>query len=162
MDKKLCLMITGCAVLVAAGIGFIWINEKRRPDGPQILSAKDSGPTPRPTSSRTPVSIPPFHIAEATSDLPPTLEPAIFNGSMRAGYQIAKEIPEILAQLPCYCRCDRSVGHRSLHACFVDDHGSSCGICQNEAMTAYKLRKEKNLDAVHIREKIIEQYSRQY
>ena len=54
--------------------------------------------------------------------LPKTLDPNLIKGEDREGYQIAKEIPEILAQVPCFCGCE-AVGHESLLDCFVDGHG---------------------------------------
>ena len=54
--------------------------------------------------------------------LPKTLDPNLIKGEDREGYQIAKEIPEILAQLPCFCGCE-AVGHESLLDCFIDEHG---------------------------------------
>ncbi len=54
--------------------------------------------------------------------LPQTLDPKLIKGKDREGYQVAKEIPEILAQLPCFCGCE-AVGHESLLDCFVDEHG---------------------------------------
>jgi len=54
--------------------------------------------------------------------LPKTLDPNLIQGEDREGYQIAKEIPEILAQLPCFCGCE-AVGHENLLDCFVDEHG---------------------------------------
>ena len=54
--------------------------------------------------------------------LPDTLDPNLIKGEDRKGYQVAKEIPEILAQLPCFCGCE-AVGHDNLLDCFVDDHG---------------------------------------
>jgi len=56
--------------------------------------------------------------------LPVTLSPALFVGKAAAAYQVAREIPETLAQIYCYCRCDQTVGHRSLVDCFSDAHGS--------------------------------------
>ena len=53
--------------------------------------------------------------------LPRTLDPNLIKGKDREGYQIAKEIPEILAQLPCLCGCE-AVGHENLLDCFVDEH----------------------------------------
>jgi hypothetical protein len=53
--------------------------------------------------------------------LPKTLDPSLIKGKDREGYQIAKEIPEILARVPCFCGCE-AVGHESLLDCFVDDH----------------------------------------
>ncbi len=54
--------------------------------------------------------------------LPKTLDPNLIDGKDREGYQIAKEIPEVLAQLPCFCGCE-AVGHETLLDCFVDEHG---------------------------------------
>ncbi len=45
--------------------------------------------------------------------LPKTLDPNLVKGEDREGYQIAKEIPEILAQVPCFCGCE-AVGHENL------------------------------------------------
>ena len=56
--------------------------------------------------------------------LPATLSPALFVGRAAAAYQVAREIPETLAQIYCYCRCDQSAGHRSLLDCFSDAHAS--------------------------------------
>jgi hypothetical protein len=53
--------------------------------------------------------------------LPKTLDPNLIRGKDRKGYQIAKEIPEILAQIPCFCGCE-AVGHENLLDCFVDEH----------------------------------------
>ena len=54
--------------------------------------------------------------------LPKTLDPKLIKGKDREGYQVAKEIPEILAQMPCFCGCE-AVGHENLLDCFVDEHG---------------------------------------
>ncbi len=54
--------------------------------------------------------------------LPQTLDPNLIQGVDRKGYQVAKEIPAVLAQLPCFCGCE-AVGHESLLDCFVDGHG---------------------------------------
>jgi len=54
--------------------------------------------------------------------LPKTLDPNLIKGKDRQGYQVAREIPEVLAQLPCFCRCE-AVGHENLLDCFVDEHG---------------------------------------
>ncbi len=56
--------------------------------------------------------------------LPVTLSPALFVGKAAAAYQVAREIPETLARVYCYCRCDQSAGHRSLVDCFSDAHGA--------------------------------------
>ena len=116
---------------------------------------------PKPAATEKPKPrIPAFQSAEGAKNLPPTLAPELFQGSVRAAYQVVREIPETIAQLPCYCHCDLSAGHKSLYSCFMDDHGANCGVCMNEAMTAYKLQKEQKLTPEQIREKIIAEYSK--
>ena len=61
-------------------------------------------------------------MVDPKTGLPRTLDPNIIQGEDRAGYLVAKEIPEILAQLPCFCGCE-AVGHEGLLDCFVDGHG---------------------------------------
>jgi hypothetical protein len=55
--------------------------------------------------------------------LPKTLDPDPFRGKAKAAYTIAKEIPEILAQIPCFCECE-PLGHDNLLDCFIDNHGA--------------------------------------
>ena len=92
-------------------------------------------------------------------ELPPTLDPAKFTGMTRQAYAAAREIPRTLAQLPCYCHCDRGFGHKSLQSCYVDDHASSCATCVEEALAAYRMEKEEHLAPAQIRERIIAQFS---
>jgi len=55
--------------------------------------------------------------------LPRTLEPSLFKGKAKRPYQIAREIPEVLAQVPCFCECE-AFGHENLLDCFIDGHGA--------------------------------------
>jgi hypothetical protein len=55
--------------------------------------------------------------------LPKTLDPSLFKGKAKQAYQIAKEIPEALAQIPCFCECE-AFGHENLLDCFIDRHGA--------------------------------------
>lgn len=89
--------------------------------------------------------------------LRPTLSPDLFTGNKRLAYQAAKEIPQVLAQLPCYCHCDRGHGHTSLHSCFEDEHGEYCGICIGEAVMAHTLHR-RGVNAAEIRKQIIAAY----
>jgi Protein of unknown function with PCYCGC motif len=91
--------------------------------------------------------------------LPPTLSPAMFSGQTREAYQIAKDIPQTLAQLPCFCYCDYSVGHKSLHSCFEDEHSVGCALCQDSAMMAKELKGD-GYNIEQIREKLIAKYSK--
>ncbi|HEU5232909.1 MAG TPA: CYCXC family (seleno)protein [Terriglobales bacterium] len=75
-------------------------------------------------------------------------------GFQRRAYEAAAKVPRVLYQLPCYCFCDRSAGHQSLHNCFEGDHGSHCSTCMQEAFYAYQMTK-KGKTAKQIREGII-------
>jgi len=62
------------------------------------------------------------NMRDPKTGLPKTLDPKLIKGKDREGYLVAKEIPEILAQIPCFCGCE-AVGHENLLDCFVDEHG---------------------------------------
>jgi hypothetical protein len=91
--------------------------------------------------------------------LKPTLAPELFAGKQRLGYEAAKAIPQTLAQLPCYCHCDKGFGHKSLQTCFVDDHAAHCAVCIDEALVAYQLEKKEGLKPEQIRERVVAQFS---
>jgi hypothetical protein len=55
--------------------------------------------------------------------LPKTLDPNLFKGKAKRAYQVAKEIPEVLARMPCFCECE-TFGHENLLDCFIDQHGA--------------------------------------
>jgi hypothetical protein len=97
---------------------------------------------------------------KSARSLPPTLLPEQFIGPTREAYRAAQEIPETLAQLPCYCHCDMSMGHKSLHSCYEDTHASQCAVCVSEALVAYNLQKS-GMTPAQIRERIIAQYSKE-
>ncbi len=79
---------------------------------------------------------------QASKKLPETLPPSNFTDpQVVRAYQAAKDIPKVLAQLPCYCWCSRG-GHRGLVDCYVTEHASHCGVCQKEALLAEKMTKE--------------------
>ena len=56
-------------------------------------------------------------------------------------YELAAKIPTVLHQQPCYCYCDRGMGHNSLHSCFEGEHGAHCSTCIQEAFYADKMAK---------------------
>ena len=110
----------------------------------------------RPNAQATVPRIPHyFATAEAAKPLPRTLEPTGFsNRDVVAAYSAAKKIPKVLAQQPCYCHCDRSMGHRSLLDCFAGKHGSDCDICVKEALFAMQEHR-KGKSPEQIRAEII-------
>lgn len=99
-----------------------------------------------------------FEQAPSRSSLGPTLAPEKFIGKTRDAYLAVREIPVTIAQMPCYCHCDRGMGHKSLYSCFEDDHAAHCAVCVNEALMAHKLEKEEKLTAPQIRERIVAQF----
>jgi hypothetical protein len=72
----------------------------------------------------------------------PVLNPLMFIGPAREAYVVAQQNPWLLAQLWCYCGCDRTNGHRNLLDCYRDYHGASCAICTGEALEANQLFNE--------------------
>lgn len=96
------------------------------------------------------IDIPAFHTAAPASS---AKEPAILHGKQLNGpdfhypwqvkaYQDAAKIPAVLYQLPCYCRCDRAMGHTSLRSCFEGLHGAECDICAREGIYAYQMTRK--------------------
>ena len=57
-------------------------------------------------------------------------------------YEVAAKIPEVIYQQPCYCYCDRGMGHNSLHSCFAGTHGAECGTCLKELYYSYQMHKQ--------------------
>jgi hypothetical protein len=55
----------------------------------------------------------------------PTLDPARFVGKAAAAHKVAREIPDVLDQLYCYCGCDKHQGHKSLLSCYTDGHAAT-------------------------------------
>ena len=53
-------------------------------------------------------------------------------------YQKVARVGNVLYQLPCYCRCDRALGHTSLRSCFEGLHGAECSTCAKEGLFAYQ------------------------
>jgi hypothetical protein len=71
-----------------------------------------------------------------------TLDPNQFVGPAKQAYQVAEKNPALLAQLHCYCGCDRVYGHQNLLDCYRGDHGSKCEICIGEALMAQQLSEQ--------------------
>jgi hypothetical protein len=94
--------------------------------------------------------IPAYHVqAPAKGEaLPPILSGQQLTGPyfrekwQVAVYHEAAQIPGVLYQLPCYCRCDRALGHTSLHSCFAGTHGAICSTCAKEGAYAYEKTRQ--------------------
>lgn len=93
--------------------------------------------------------IPAYHPAPPANatKLPPVLSGSELTGpNFHYAWQVkvykeAAKIPGVLYQLPCYCRCDRALGHSSLHSCFEGTHGAECSTCAQEEAYAYEMTR---------------------
>lgn len=71
-----------------------------------------------------------------------TVELSTATPAIAADYRYAADHLADFAQIPCYCGCDNSLGHRNLADCYVtesgawDAHASGCAVCGNETSTA--------------------------
>jgi hypothetical protein len=98
--------------------------------------------------------VPAFHAQPPESRLPSTMSPDLFTDPIiRNTYALAARVKKALYQQPCYCYCDRSLGHGSLLDCFTNKHGSDCGTCIQEALYTYE-QSRKGRTAAQIREGI--------
>lgn len=100
--------------------------------------------------------IPAYHATAAKSPQPPIrsgqqLTGPYFSHSYQVtAYKMAAKVSGVLYQQPCYCRCDRGMGHKSLHSCFEGLHGAECSTCMKEAAYTYRETK-KGRSAAQIR-----------
>src|SRR5215510_8456042 len=158
--KKNWLLIGGIVVLLLAAVLMVSSMQNNQSDSTAThnATAPHNHATEPATSSAQAIPAH-FEVAPSKSSLGPSLDPEKFTGLPRDAYRAAREIPVTLAQLPCYCHCDRGFGHKSLYSCFQDEHASHCEVCVREALLALKLEKEQKMTPAQIRETIIAQYS---
>lgn len=152
MNKKKVVVVILIAVVVTLGVA--WLVRSKEDDQSALLQ-KPLIKQQRSEAPRVPAYMTDAKVIEG---LGPTLPPERFFGKAREAYQVAREIPETLAQLPCYCYCDESAGHKSLHTCYESEHSSHCAMCITEALTAYRLQKEEGLTPAQVRERIIQEF----
>jgi hypothetical protein len=94
----------GLLTAVLLGLALLWRGEA--PAGPSLSSATGSQQV-------------------ARRETRPTLDPALFVGKATAAHRVAREIPDVLDQLYCYCQCDKHFGHKSLLSCYTDGHAAT-------------------------------------
>ena len=91
---------------------------------------------------------PTFHSQVPAGPLPQTLDPASFsNPIVQNAYAVAAKVKKVLYQQPCYCHCDRSIGHGSLLDCFAGKHAAVCDICIREGFYSYEQTQKKKTAA---------------
>jgi hypothetical protein len=162
--KKNWLLIGGIVLLLLAAV--LMINSAQNNQSESTATHNSTSQPAAPHNHATEATAPaaqtiPAYLAvpPSKSALGPTLDPEKFTGLPREAYRAVREIPVTIAQLPCYCHCDKGFGHKSLYSCFEDDHAAHCAVCVNEALLALKLEKEQKMTPAQIRETIVTQYS---
>jgi len=91
--------------------------------------------------------VPAYHLGAPTKPMPPLLTGTQLTGQyfqhpyQVIAYKMAAKAPAVFYQEPCYCRCDRAMGHNSLHSCFEGVHGAECSTCMREADYTYQQSK---------------------
>ena len=164
--KKNWLLVGGIVVLIVAAVLIVnsaGPHPTRRTTPLPSNRATTQAPKAHDHSTGTAHKPVPAYLAQAPTkaSLGPTLEPERFTGLTREAYRAVKQIPTTIAQLPCYCHCDETFGHKSLYSCFEDDHASHCAVCVNEALLALRLEREEKLSPAQIRARIVAQYENQ-
>lgn len=133
MNTSRRIMATSAAMCVAA-VSLVLI-----PQGSASKAAQGNEPTPA------------YHSQVPQGALPQTMDPAAFNNpAIKNAYAVAAKVKKVLYQQPCYCHCDRSIGHESLLDCYVGKHASVCDVCMREAFYAYE-QTQKNKTPAQIR-----------
>jgi Protein of unknown function with PCYCGC motif len=139
---KICL----CLLFVGMTAAWIALPQFAGSRAPQMPGMQSSGAD---------EAVPSFHTKLPQTPLPPTLEPSQFTDKVVFNaYLLAGRIRKILYQEPCYCHCDRGMGHGSLLDCFAGQHGSVCDICIREAFYSYE-QTHKGKTPAQIRDGIV-------
>jgi hypothetical protein len=80
-------------------------------------------------------------------------------------YRFAADHLSLYADVPCYCGCDVTLGHRSLADCFVradgagwDPHAAGCAVCTDES-TIVRHLEARGRSPDQIRSAVIARYA---
>jgi hypothetical protein len=153
-------------IVSAVAIALVLFALVQRQGQPTKSSLATTSPSPKASTEAAksgPLSSTGMHIPAHYESAPPAsklaaiVAPEQFSGKAREAYQAVRATPQLIAQMPCYCHCDRGLGHKSLHSCFEDDHAATCATCIDEALMAYQLQK-RGMSPTQIREQIIAQF----
>ena len=125
--RNVILAVLGVAIL---GAIYLVIRQESSPvavqTGEQAQPQPLAAPPAAAIEAQQAEGVPAYHAsAEEARPLPRTLSPEHFAAIpvVARAYRIAKRIPDVLAQQPCYCHCDR-MGHVGLLDCYRSDHGA--------------------------------------
>jgi hypothetical protein len=140
-------------ILVAALLGLSGSSaHAQNSPADQSAAAPAANASPKPA----PADVPAYHAARPHDALPETLDPKQFpDAETQNIYALAAKEKAVLYQQPCYCRCDKEVGHKSLLDCYVDTHAAHCILCKKEAVFAYT-ETQAGKTAAQIRKEIMD------
>jgi hypothetical protein len=144
-------IISGFAFFLGLSSGAVQAQNAspQNASSPQVPAA-----TAPPKSPQT--DLPAYHASRPHDPLPETLDPKQFSDPETQNiYALAAKEKAVLYQQPCYCRCDKEVGHKSLLDCYVDAHAAHCILCKKEAVFAYT-ETQAGKTAVQIRKEIMD------
>ena len=128
------------AIVVVVGLASAWMLISREPSSDSTASQDSSPIAIKPEPGLEDRMVLP---ATPENPRPTTLSPAAFasDPEIRAAYQAAKDVPQVLEHLACYCGCFGNAGHRSNLDCFKDSHGTGCSLCRAIALEGERQAK---------------------
>jgi hypothetical protein len=145
--RAMILAVVSTVAFAAFGAGSLHAQNSSSQDAPAI---------PNPAAKNLKVPVPPYHAGAPRDPLPDTVDPALYpDAQTRNIFTLAAKVKPILYQQPCYCGCDKDVGHKSLLDCFTDGHGAHCMLCKKEAVFTYT-ESQEGKSAAEIRKEIID------
>lgn len=111
------------AIIVVAGLASSWIlisRESSSNPSAEGEAMEDAAPSMVTPGLENRMVLP----AKPQRPRPVTLNPAAFDEpEVKASYQAAKDTPEALENVACYCGCFGNSGHRNNLDCYKDNHG---------------------------------------
>jgi hypothetical protein len=131
MKKQNATMRAGYAVALLVSLFSLLLNGCRQnqvtanPEASQVAASHGSHVA-EATGTEVAQKIPHyFEDPEEAKPFPKTLDPdTMKSAAAKQAYAAARRIPEVLAQQPCYCFCDKGFGHGSLLHCHIDNHSA--------------------------------------
>ena len=156
MRKRLFWLLSGLAlVLVLASCGKT-ADDRNENEAASAIHLQPNGDLQEETAS--------------LSDMPAFLNEE--SETVQLAYTAAAKLKDTLQYIPCYCGCGASAGHKSNLDCFIagvredgaviwDDHGTGCGVCQQIALQAAKMKQEGHSD-LEIRQFVDSTYGEGY
>ena len=116
-QRWITLAMAAAALLVGAG-SYLAVRSLRSPAAPAPAKPR--------AEARSSLSAKVILPAVPRRPRPVALSPEQFADPMiRKSYEVARNNPQLLERMPCYCGCYISPGHGNNLDCFVDRHGET-------------------------------------